>query len=493
VALSLLLAIPRPALAHPLGNFTVNHYTRLELYSDRVRVRYVLDMAEVPTFQAMADIDTDQDGHVNEVEGAAYRQATVKALRDGLRLQVDGQPVALSSLAADLAFPPGQADLQTLRLSAWFEAPMSLEAGQTLSIEFHNHNPGDRLGWHEVVVQLADGLGLEAPVGQVNTAEISAELSAYPEDMLASPLDQRAALFSVVALAPAPAPALAPISAGVHGRAAATDAFAQLIHVEDLSPAVVAGALLAATLYGALHAFTPGHGKAMVGAYLVGSRGTPRHALLLGLTVTVTHTLGVYLLGTVTLLAAEFILPERLYPILGALSGGMVAAIGLSLFLGRLRAARRRPAQKLDSHHEQDHEHAHGHGLAHDHDHGYHHHHGPGGHQHLPASGQAVTMRGLLALGISGGLIPCPTALLLMLGAVALNRVAFGLVLIVAFSSGLALVLTATGLLLVYAGRLFERLPINDRAIGLVGAGSALLMALVGLGAAFQAVLGAGL
>jgi len=117
-----------------------------------------------------------------------------------------------------------------------------------------------------------------------------------------------------------------------------------LIHVDDLRPDFILFALLAAAVYGALHAFTPGHGKAMVGAYLVGSRGTPRHALLLGLTVTATHTLGVYALGLITLFAARYILPERLYPILGVASGLAVVLIGVSLFVSRVRAARRRPA-----------------------------------------------------------------------------------------------------------------------------------------------------
>jgi nickel/cobalt exporter len=94
----------------------------------------------------------------------------------------------------------------------------------------------------------------------------------------------------------------------------------------------------------------------------------------------------------------------------------------------------------------------------------------------------------LVALGISGGLNPCPTALLVMLGAIAINRVAFGLVLIVSFSLGLASVLVATGLALVYAGRWVERWPVNERVIRLVGAGSALAMTVIGLAATLQAV-----
>jgi ABC-type nickel/cobalt efflux system permease component RcnA len=176
-------------------------------------------------------------------------------------------------------------------------------------------------------------------------------------------------------------------------------------------------------------------------------------------------------------------LPERLYPILGALSGLIVVLIGLSMFVSRLRAARRPAntpaagaADPLHSHDSgQDPFAPHGHGgLA---------------HTHLPpATGPGVSIRNLLTLGISGGLVPCPSALLVMLGAIALNRVAFGLVLIVAFSLGLAVVLTGTGLALVYAGRLFDRLPVNAKFIQLISAGSALVMAMVGLIAIWQSL-----
>ncbi|MEP7358112.1 MAG: high-affinity nickel-transporter, partial [Anaerolineales bacterium] len=255
-----------------------------------------------------------------------------------------------------------------------------------------------------------------------------------------------------------------------------TDPFARLVHVDDLSAGVIALSLLAAAAYGMLHAFTPGHGKAMVGAYLVGSRGTPRHALLLGLTVTATHTVGVYLLGGITLFASRYILPERLYPILGVASGLLVVAIGASLLINRLRGARRPAAAAYP--------HASGRGGGA----GVHQHDGDAPHEHTLPVSQTVSIRSLMALGISGGLIPCPTALLVMLGAIALNRVAFGLVLIVAFSLGLAAVLVGTGLALVYASRWVERWSVNERVIRLVGAGSALAMTVVGLAATFAAL-----
>ena len=199
-----------------------------------------------------------------------------------------------------------------------------------------------------------------------------------------------------------------------------------------------------AAVLGAFHALTPGHGKTIVGAYLVGTRGTWRHAVFLGLVVTATHTAGVYALGAVTLVASAWILPERLLPWLSAVSGLLVLGVGASLVRQRLEHAM--------------HGHTHAHG-----DH-VHHHHGPHEqHSHVPPADMTPTLVNLVALGVSGGLLPCPSALVVMLGAIALGRTAFGLALILAFSVGLAAVLTAIGLVLVHARRLFDRLPLDGR------------------------------
>jgi ABC-type nickel/cobalt efflux system permease component RcnA/hydrogenase/urease accessory protein HupE len=198
-------------------------------------------------------------------------------------------------------------------------------------------------------------------------------------------------------------------------------------------------ALLVAFVWGAAHALTPGHGKALVGAYLVGSRGTAGQAVLLGLTVTVTHTLGVYLLGAAALLAAGSLDRERLYPWLALASGLGVTGIGLLLVRDRLRQTRHGATDG--------HAHSHG-GVSHSHG-GIPHSHGGVSHSHgNPADdGARPGWHRLVALGISGGLLPCPSALVLMLGAIAVGRIGFGLALVAAFSLGLAGVLTAVGLL----------------------------------------------
>jgi ABC-type nickel/cobalt efflux system permease component RcnA len=226
-------------------------------------------------------------------------------------------------------------------------------------------------------------------------------------------------------------------------------------------------ALLVAMALGALHALGPGHGKAMVAAYLVGSRGTPGQAVILGTTVTITHTVGVYALGALTLVAAQYALPERLYPVLGVLSGVLVVAIGLGLLRARLRSLR----GHTDRGHEHEHEHEHGHS------------HGDGAGQHRHDG--PVGMRGLLALGVSGGLLPCPTALVVLLAAASFHNVLLGMVLVAAFSIGLAIVLTGIGLAFVIGQRALRRRQLLSR-IG----GSPIARALPALSAAAITVAG---
>jgi nickel/cobalt exporter len=230
--------------------------------------------------------------------------------------------------------------------------------------------------------------------------------------------------------------------------------FTELVTAPQLGLGIVLVAMAVSVGLGAFHALEPGHGKTVVAAYLVGSRGTAWHALMLGLIVTVTHTAGVYVLGAVTLFASHYVVPERLYPWLGVTSGLIIAGLGLSLFLRRY-AGSDHPQSHAHAHghshtHDHHHEHAHEHGVEHPHTHDHHTH-----HHHHPSS--TVSLRELLALGVTGGIVPCPAALVVLLSALSLNRVGFGLLLIVAFSIGLAAVLIAIGILMVYAHRLMAR------------------------------------
>jgi ABC-type nickel/cobalt efflux system permease component RcnA len=240
-----------------------------------------------------------------------------------------------------------------------------------------------------------------------------------------------------------------------------------LIERGELSTGALVLALLIAMFWGAAHALTPGHGKAMVAAYLVGTRGTPRHAVMLGATVTVAHTAGVFAIGFVTLALSQFILPEQLYPWLTLVSGLLVVAVGASVLRQRVRS-RRTPHGHGDHAH---HHHPHDRGHAHRHAHGH------GQHDH----DNALTSKGILGVGIAAGLLPCPSALVVLLSAIALHRVGLGLALIVAFSAGLAATITAIGLVAVLARRAFGRLALDGSVVRALPALSAALILVVGV------------
>jgi len=275
----------------------------------------------------------------------------------------------------------------------------------------------------------------------------------------------------------------------------------------DMGPGLLLFTLATAMVLGAFHALEPGHGKTVVAAYLVGSRGTAWHAIFLGIAVTASHTAGVLLLGAVTLYASRYVMPDRLYPWLGALSGLAIAGVGLALLRQRWRGAA----------HGHDHGHAHHHGhheMPHAHPHPVHaephahahHHHGephadahPHPHEathahHHHGGGGSASVRSLLALGLSGGMVPCPGALVVLLSALAWRRLGFGILLVVAFSVGLAAVLVGIGLLMVHARRLLGRLrddgPLTTRWLPLA---SSAIVTVLGVLIAVQALASAGL
>ena len=211
--------------------------------------------------------------------------------------------------------------------------------------------------------------------------------------------------------------------------------------------------LLVALGLGALHAFEPGHGKTMVAAYLVGSRGTPKHAVVLGLMTTFTHTVSVFALGFVTIFLSRYIMPEKMTTVLGVLSGVSIIWIGGLMLYRRLNAL---AGDHHHHHHHHDH-HDHDHGHHHDHDHSHEHH----SHHHMP---EEITMGSLMALGASGGLVPCPAALILLLTSISFGRPAFGVLLLLAFSVGLAIVLMGTGLVVLYAKHLIPERHRNSES-----------------------------
>jgi len=432
------LVRPGGADAHPLGNFTVNHYAGLELAGSRVYVRFVLDLAEIPTFQEGA-----------RVRAPGYAAAVARELE----LRVDGTRAPLRLLAHRTSSRPGAGGLPTLRFEAVYRAART---GTALS--FSDRTFARRIGWREITVSARDGARLVH--ASVPSGSSSDELRVYPQQLLASPLDVREAH---VALEPGETPGAPP---ALDDRAAAAHAgggFEALVGRGRLSVGVVALSLLVAAFWGAAHALTPGHGKALVAGYLIGTRGRPRDAVLLGATVTVTHTAGVFGLGLVTLLLSQFVVPEQLYPWLTLVSGLLVVGVGAAVLRGRMRAHVHPVSDpgRTPSH------------AHHDHDHGHAHHHA---HAHEPAA-----RGGILGVGIAAGLLPCPSALVVLLSAIALHRIGFGFALIVAFSLGLAATITGIGLVAVVARRAFSRVSLDGPLVRALPSASAVVILLVGV------------
>ena len=424
--LLLLALLPAAAQAHPLGNFSVNHLALVSVSSDRVDVRYVLDQAEIPTFQERG---------LARAQARARKRAEVAR---GLTLTVDGERVPLVAEAGGtFGLRPGQGGLQTTRMVLDLHAAVRARARVVLDDRTF---PG-RLGWKAIHVRPGRGTSVRS---SVPVDDPTRGLTAYPQALMSTPSDVRRAVLRVAPGAGTVVAADGRGQATTTDRSGQTGGFAGLLEDRAAGGGVMLLLLLAAFGWGAMHALSPGHGKTVVAAYLIGTRGRPRDAVVLGLTVTVTHTIGVFALGLATLALSQYVLPEDLYPWLRLVSGLMVLGVGIAVLRAR---ARRRHS----------HDHGHDHNHAHPHDHG-------------------VGRRGILAMGASAGLIPCPSALVVLLGAIAQHEVGYGLLLIVAFSAGLAATLTVLGVLVVKA----TRLPAPGRLAAVLPALSALAIVAVG-------------
>jgi ABC-type nickel/cobalt efflux system permease component RcnA len=508
LSLFYLLSLVRPAFAHPMGNFSVNHYSRITLERDGIVIQYFIDLAEIPAYQEL------QQGNISATpdDPAVTRFIAARGaeLGHGLVLEVNGKQIPLRLITSGVIFPPGAGGLPTMKMGFVYEAdypstPSSIDR-QHVSLHYADNNYPGHTGWKEIIALASAGSLLRS---SVPATDRSGELSNYPTDLLTSPpQDLEASIVAALpylpaaasdakshvtseprskrALAPAAdaAPALnhatrktgaapqqtetVPVTASLEPSQPASAAspsvhlranrqqtprsrFTELITAQHLSAWFLFTAAFIAIGLGGLHALEPGHGKTIVAAYLVGSKGTARHAALLGMIVTASHTAGVFALGAITLYASRYIVPEQLYPWLGAFSGITIAGLGCYLLIRRLT------------------------GTATDHSHA------PGGsHSHWffprrssegkepadaafvqSAPAQSVTLAQLFTLGITGGIIPCPAALIVLLSAFALHRIGLGFFLIVAFSIGLAAVLIGFGMLMVYARRFMTRLQID--------------------------------
>ncbi len=531
------------AAAHPLGNFSISHYSGIHITRKTVEVRYVVDMAEIPTFQEIQETSIVPKAGDAGLEPYLTRKA--ESLGERLLLEVNGRRLKLQPESKEIIFPPGAGGLPTMKIGILYKAKRAEEtqAGQ-FQLNYRDGNFPGRAGWKEIIATAEAGAKiLDSSVAEVDR---SSQLSNYPTDLLNSPpqilearvifapLNVPTPVVSVGTLVPSseiehtktvdrrqqlPAPvartkdetaihrqldqATTMTSTGLphakenrsaqlqpNRQSTPRNAFTELMATKQSSLGIILVALAVAVGLGAFHALEPGHGKTLVAAYLVGSRGSIRHALLLGLVVTAAHTAGVYLLGVITLYASQYVVPERLYPWLSVASGVMIMALGLVLFARRYSGK-----EGIISHHDHNH-HPHEHHSHVSHEHRNHDHHGHAHHHehaHYHALDRETSLRELLTLGISGGIVPCPAALVVLLSAVSMQRIGFGLLLIVAFSVGLAAVLIGIGLLMVSARHFMSRLQTNGELITRwLPLASSTIITLFGLGMVLQAIATAG-
>ncbi|RRR83059.1 sulfite exporter TauE/SafE family protein [Streptomyces sp. RP5T] len=509
-ACALALLPSSSASAHPLGNFTVNRYDGLVAAPGGLRVDHVEDLAEIPATQAKPDIDK-----LGMTEWAAQRCRTAA---EGGKVSVDGRTVALSVRSSHARVRPGQAGLDTLRVECRLTAPLPEDA--TVTLRFHSAGTDSGPGWREIT---ARGDRMTLTESDVPTKSVSDELTTYPQELLSSPADTVTASLRVrpggAALAEerSDAPAASVLPRGADRWTRALDS---LVARHDLTVGFAALALLIAVVLGAMHALAPGHGKTLMAAVAAarGGRARMKDVLPLAASVTVTHTLGVVALGL--LVAAGSAAAPSVIAWLGIASGVMVTAAGVTLLRRALRTrahqhghththdvAARQPEErslvlvaahtetatataKTHAHphtpghthdhdhdhshdHDHDHDHRHDHAHGHSHDHGHDHphphphdhsdtlQHTHGGFTHTHAV--APTVRGTILLGFAGGLVPSPSAVVVLVGAAALGQAWFGLLLVVAYGVGLALTLTAAGFAVVRLGsgvtRLLDRRP----------------------------------
>ena len=435
----LLFALAVTLSAHPMGNSSVSHYVRIELSGSGAEIRYVLDLAEIPSFQLLQQWGLNAESPRPLLEAQAEAQA--RQWVRNLGLTCDGRAVSPRFESATLAIAPGAGGAPAMRIRSILK--LAVAAG---SLSYEDRNYSDRAGWKEVVIAAGPGASIER--ASQDGTDRSQALTAYPADpTVAPPQDLKASVEWIAAKpllakdakkappkivrVPNAAPAASPVppQPSAPGTVVRGDFLSRLLDRGDIGLGLILLGMAVAFGLGAMHALSPGHGKTIVAAYLVGSRGTFKHAIFLGGMVTFTHTISVFFLGLTTLFLSQYVLPEKIFPVLGAISGLSIVWIGgMMLYKRGIGLLACPPATRHNTH---------------DHDHG------PHTHTHVPAGD--ITLGSMIALGASGGLVPCPSALVLLLSSIALGRVGLGLLLLVAFSSGLAIVLMGIGVLVLYA------------------------------------------
>jgi nickel/cobalt exporter len=442
-ALSLLaVVLDREAEAHPVGDpFSVNTYLRLTPYADRLRVLYIVDLAEAPSFDEMPRLGVTEDGSIPPDHLRAYLIAKAGEMARGLRVEVDGQRLDLTPVSGRLDLPFGQYATPTVQVRFLYDLAVGEVRPGRRAVLIEDTNAENRSGWREILVGDVPGAVYEGPA--TFRTDVTKEMTQFSVPLFADAPRSMTAAFTLAldgALPPAPPSTadnfvpLAPSEAPGHATARAGQgadppggAAALLLRAGEGWSMVLAAIALAAG-FGALHALEPGHGKSLIAAYLVGTRGSLLEAMRLGAIVAVAHTIGALVLGGIVIVGVGVIVPGTLFPALQVLAGLIVLGMGGLLARDLVRG---RPLG--------------GDLFAHDHA--------------APAGGGLIRRRQLWTLGLVNGLVPTGSTIVMLIAAVSLGRVGLGLLLILAFGVGFGAVVASVAAAFVFGTRQLAGAP----------------------------------
>lgn len=481
-----------PALAH---NEQQDTNLDISVKGKQLSLAYRTTFPSMSSFVQLKRLDADGDKAYSEAEKQVFLERRLAEYLQKVEIRFNRQPIRLAAplrqVEVDKSLGLGE---MKVSFTLTGDLPTPVKAGDTLFLR------DPVFGWNRYKVTSDQGTQArveEASVGDTMTVTFGAQGT---------------------------------VAGGTRGTTGSADENRLLALVgTEMTPTVLLGTLGLAFVLGALHALTPGHGKTMVAAYLVGSRGTVSQAILLGIVVTITHTASVFLLGIACMVAFQYVVPDKIIPWLGFFSGLMVTGVGATLLLGKLTGK--------DWGHGHSHEHGgHSHGHSHDHaghEHSHAHTHEPEGdhqhqhshrhsmiaHPHAHSAGQrkfdvvnaerisapvtrqvpdappepdSVSLWALVSLGISGGLVPCPEALVVLLSAISLNKLLLGMLVLVSFSTGLASLLVLIGILVVSATRMSRRYYPSDETINKVSMVSYVVICGMGLVIAIRSLISGG-
>jgi len=393
--------------AHPLGNFTINHLVVVHPQSGRLRLHYVLDIAEIPSFQIMRS-----DGDWTPARKRAWIQEEVARVPAGLAIRANGTALTLKLQRATATTRPGAGGLPTLYWTADYIA--AVPPGRQRIAIVDDVYADRRIGWKDILLP-----GLVDPTNALRT---------YPSALVGSPRRNDRAWFDLRGDGRIAHVAVAGASARDWGVASMvrSSALSELFSRGNQTPLLVALTILTAFGLGALHGLEPGHGKALLAFTLVGARATLKQALILAGALTFAHTIAVLLLGLALFFAAGFA-SESIFSWITLLSGAAVAVIGARSLAASWHAM---APHGRNAHHE---------------------------HAHVVPGNSPLRFGSAVVAAAGGGIAPCPAAIVVLLTALHLHRIGYGLLLIVVFSLGLASILAGLGLAVVHGAAWLQR------------------------------------